>query len=127
MMYPHTQERVSAVMQVDMACGAKGDQIFFAIVPGSAAKLFVVNLKTGHCATRLASPPVTTQHLVAELFVQFGIQPQARLLRSDLIHDPFPFTWCRNVCLSSPGRNLKNRKADSRGIEFSESLGLVVL
>jgi hypothetical protein len=105
-----------------VACGAKGDQIFFAIVPGLAAKLFVVNLKIGHCATRLASPPVTTKHLVAEPFVQFGIEPQAELLRSDPIHDAFPFTWCRNACLSSPGRNLKNRKADCKrisGFSFS--------
>jgi hypothetical protein len=35
-------------MQVGVACSAKGDQIFFAIVTGSAAKFLVVNLKVGH-------------------------------------------------------------------------------
>jgi hypothetical protein len=43
-----TQAHLSAVMQVGVACSAKGDQIFFAIFTGSAAEFFVVNLKVGH-------------------------------------------------------------------------------
>jgi hypothetical protein len=42
------QAHLSAVMQVGVACSAKGDQIFFTIVTGSAAKFLVVNLKVGH-------------------------------------------------------------------------------
>ena len=43
-----TYRRISAVMQVGVARSAKGDQIFFAIVTGSAAEFLVVNLKIGH-------------------------------------------------------------------------------
>jgi hypothetical protein len=39
---------LSAVMQAGVACSAKGDQVFFAIVAGSAAKILVVDLKVGH-------------------------------------------------------------------------------
>ena len=42
------------------------------------------------------------------------MEPQAGTFRSDPIHDAFSVTWCRNVRLSSPGRNLKNRKADCK-------------
>ena len=51
---------LSAVMQVGVARGAKGDQIFFAIVSGSIAKLFVVDLEVGPSATRLTSPTIAT-------------------------------------------------------------------
>jgi hypothetical protein len=97
-----------------MALPAYGNQVLLGVVAGVAAELFVMEFESGHCAARLASPPITTKHLVTELFVELGIKPQARLLRSDLIHDAFSFTWCRNVRLSSPERNLKNRKADCR-------------
>jgi hypothetical protein len=36
----------------------EGNQILARIITGVAAKLFVVNLKVGHCAARLASPTV---------------------------------------------------------------------
>jgi hypothetical protein len=56
-----------------MASRAKSDQVLLAIVPRLAAKLFVVNLKIGHRAARLASPAVPPEHLVAKLLVQLGI------------------------------------------------------
>ena len=40
-------------------------------------------------AARLTSPAIAAQHFIAELFVQLGIEPQARLLWSRLIHDEF--------------------------------------
>ena len=58
-----------------MACITKSNQIFFAIVTGSAAKFLVVNLKVGHLSAYLASPTVAAQHLVPELLVQNGVQP----------------------------------------------------
>jgi hypothetical protein len=45
-------------MQIGVTCGAKGDQIFFAIVTGLAAEFFVMDFKIRHCATRLASPAI---------------------------------------------------------------------
>ena len=52
-----------------------------------AAEFLVVNLEIRHCAAQLASPTVAAQYLVAELFVQGGVKPQARSLWSDAIHD----------------------------------------
>ena len=106
-----------------MANSTQCYQILLRIVAGLAAKLFVMNFKAGHCATRLASPAVATQHLMAQTVVLFGIQPQACMLRSEHSHDAFSVTWCRNVRFSLPGRNLKNRNADcKRTSELSFSI-----
>ena len=59
----------SAVMQVGVACSAKGDQIFFAIFARLAAELFVMNLQVRHSSAELASPAVAAQHLLTELLV----------------------------------------------------------
>jgi len=40
-----------------------------------AAELFVVNLKIGHCPTRLTAPGVAPQHLLTEVLVGRGIKP----------------------------------------------------
>jgi hypothetical protein len=56
-----------------MAFAAQRDQVRLRIVPGAAAKPFVVNFKIGHRATRLASPTVAAEHLVAQLVVQFPV------------------------------------------------------
>ena len=105
-----------------MACRTKCNQILLRIVAGLAAEFFVMDFKIGHCATRLASPAVAMQHLVAQIVVLAGLEPQRCTFRSDPSYNAFSVTWCRNVCLSSPGRNLKNRKADCKRIsEFSFS------
>ena len=105
-----------------MALPAYGNQVLLGVVAGVAAEPFVMDFEVGHRAAKLTSPAIPPKYTVAELFEQLGIKPQARLLRSDLTHDAFSFAWCRNVCLSSPGRNLKNRKADCKrtsGFSFS--------
>jgi hypothetical protein len=61
--------RLSAAMQGGVACSAKGDQIFFAIVAGVTPELFVMNLQVGHASAELASPAVAAQHLLMELLV----------------------------------------------------------
>ena len=76
-------------MHGGMAFTAEGDQILLGIVPGLAAKLFVVNFKVGHRAARLASPAVPAEHLVAKLIVQFGIQAQTCELWSEAVHEAF--------------------------------------
>jgi hypothetical protein len=98
-------------MHSGVACRTERNQVLLRVVAGVAAEFFVVDFEVGLRATQLTSETVAKRHLVAELFVQFVIKPQERLLRSFLIHDAFSVTWCRNVCLSSPGRNLKKRKA----------------
>jgi len=57
-------------MQIGMARSAECDQVFFAIVAGVAAELFVMNFQVGHRSAELASPAVTAQHLLPELLVQ---------------------------------------------------------
>jgi hypothetical protein len=46
------------VVQGGVARSAKCDQIFFAIVAGVAAELFVMNFQVGHASAELASPAV---------------------------------------------------------------------
>jgi hypothetical protein len=74
----------------------------------------VVDLKVGHRAARLASPTISAEDLCAQLFINVGLEPQGCAFWSDPIHDTFSVTWCRNVCFSSPCRNLKNRNADCK-------------
>ena len=102
----------STVVYSGVACSAKRDQVFFRIIAGMAAKSFVVDLKIGNCAARLASPAIPAQHFVAEFLVEPGFQPQTLLFWSNPVHDAFSAKWSRNAFLSSPGRNLKNRKID---------------
>jgi hypothetical protein len=73
-----------------MASGAKRNQILLGIITGLAAKFLVMNLKVRHRAAGLASPAVSVQHMVVELFVQSGIKMEARPPWSDAIHDAFP-------------------------------------
>ena len=63
-----------------VATRAKRNQVFFRIITGLAAEFFVVNFKMRLGATRLASPAIAAQDLVAELVVQLRIKPQARTL-----------------------------------------------
>lgn len=97
-----------------VTCGTECSQVLLGVVACLAAELFVVNFQFGHRAARLASPAISSQHLVAELFVQSGVKPQSRLFWSDTIHDAFSAKWSRNVFLASPGRNLKKRKIDCK-------------
>jgi len=70
-----------------MAPRAKSDQVLLGIVPGLAAKLFVVNFKIGHRSARLASPRVAAEHLGTKLVIQFAVQAKAWVLWSDTIHE----------------------------------------
>jgi hypothetical protein len=72
-----------------MAFRAEGDQILLGIVARVAAKLFVVNLKIGHVAARLASPAVPAERLSAKLVIQFGVQAEAFGLWSAAVHERF--------------------------------------
>jgi hypothetical protein len=55
----------SATVRTGMTFSTERDQILAAIITGVTTKVFVVNLKIGHCAARLASPTIATQHLIA--------------------------------------------------------------
>jgi hypothetical protein len=109
-------------MYTGVTANTEGNQILARIVAGLAAKLFVVDLKLGHRTARLASPTISAEDLVAQLFINVGLEPQGCAFWSDLIHDAFSVTWCRTVCLSSSVRNLKNRNAYCKrtsGFSFS--------
>jgi len=62
-------------MRFGVACSAKGNQVLLRIVAGVAPKFFVVNLKIGHRAARLASPAIASEHQAPKLFIQIGIEP----------------------------------------------------
>src|SRR5713101_6913737 len=97
-----------------MASGTQRDQVLLGVISGPAAKFFVVNLQVRSGPTALASPAISTQHLLPESFIQLGIKPQARALGSNAVHDAFSVTSCRKAWRCSPGRNLKNRDIDCR-------------
>jgi hypothetical protein len=68
-------------MQSRVANAAKRNQVLLRIVTSPAAEFLVVDLKVGQCAARLASPTVAAEHLLAQLFIQFLIEPQACTFR----------------------------------------------
>jgi len=49
---------------------AERDQVLFRIVPGMAAKLFVVNLQIRHRAARLTPPTITAQYLLLKTLIR---------------------------------------------------------
>jgi hypothetical protein len=101
---------------------AKRNQILLGIVPGVAAKLFVVDPQIDHGAARLAPPSIPSQYVLAEPFVRLGVKPQSMLLRLEHGHDACLVARCKKVCLSSGGRNLKKRMAQCKrtsGFSFS--------
>jgi hypothetical protein len=68
------------VVHSSVACGAERNQVLLRVVSGLAAEFLVVNFQVGHRATRLASPAIPLEYLVAKLFVQGGNKPQPRPL-----------------------------------------------
>ena len=70
-----------------MTSRAQRNQVVLGIVPGSAAKLFVMNLKIRKAAAGLTSPSIPLQDFSTELLVGFGRKPQTGMFRSDRIHE----------------------------------------
>ena len=100
----------------------KRNQIVFRIVARLAPEFLVVNLEVRHGSAGLASPGITTQHLLPQFLVRFCCESDARLFRNNSIHEAFSLAWCRNACFSSPGRNLNNCTIDcsiTSGLPFS--------
>src|SRR5437660_5235611 len=60
-----------AAVQVSMTSRAQRNQVVLGIVPGSAAKLFVMNLKIRKAAAGLTSPSILLQYRPTELRVGF--------------------------------------------------------
>ncbi len=52
------------------------DQVFLRIFARVAREIFMVDLKVGHRAARFASTSISTEDLVAQLFVNLGSEPQ---------------------------------------------------
>ena len=87
-------------MHASVAFGTECYQILLRIIAGLAAEFFVMDFKIGHCATRLASPAIATQHLAAEsvvlardraagAYVSVGLESR-RLLNNE-VHKFVPF------------------------------------
>jgi hypothetical protein len=68
-------------MHSGVACGTNRNQLLLPVVAGLATKLLVMNFEVEHCATRLASPTVATQHLVAKSVVQLRIDANPCMFR----------------------------------------------
>jgi len=58
-------------MYAGVACRAQRNQVRLGVIARVAPKIFMVDLKVGHRAARLASPAIATEHLMAQPFVQF--------------------------------------------------------
>src|ERR1017187_9647418 len=102
-----------------VACGAERDEVFFGIVARLATKLFVMDFQVRHRAARLTSPAIATQHLLPQTLVRNRIQPQAREFWASPAHDACSLRVPRNVCLCSPGRNLKNLVIENSSVSGS--------
>lgn len=88
---------------------AKSDQVLFCVIAGPTAELLVVNLKLLHGPTGLTPPVIPLQYLQAQLVICIGVQSQARLLGSYLVHDACGKIDCKNARCCCVGKNLKNR------------------
>jgi len=64
-----------------MAREAERDQVFFGVMTGVAAKLFVMDFQVCHCAAKLTPPPIATQDLLAMIVVRNRIQSRPHGLR----------------------------------------------
>jgi hypothetical protein len=95
-------------VQGQVAVAAQRDQVLLRTIPGWTPKLLVMNLEVLQAPAGLTSPSIALQDFSTKLLVQFGIQAQALLLRSNLTHDAFRRACARNACRCSLGRNLKN-------------------
>lgn len=79
-------------MDLGVASIAQRDQVLLRILAGVAPKSSMVHLKVAHRATRLTSPAVATEHLVAESVVLVRLEPQGRTFRLNPTHDAFSVT-----------------------------------
>ena len=59
---------------------AECNEILFGVIPQSATRAEVVDLKILCGAAVLAAPPIAREHLAGELAIRFGFKPQSRRL-----------------------------------------------
>ena len=74
-------------MYVAVTGRAQRNQVVLGIVPGSAAELFVMNLKIRKAAAGLTSPSVPLQDFSTELLVRFGRKPPTGMFAPNRIHE----------------------------------------
>ncbi len=65
-----------ASMNMGVAIGTHGDQVFFLVSTSSAAKPNVMDLQSMSCATELAAPPVALEHGSLQFAVGISIEPR---------------------------------------------------
>jgi len=93
-------------MQGQVAVAAQRDQVLLRIISGLTAKFLVMSLEVLQAPAGLTSPSIPLQDFSTKLLVQFWIQSQAWLLRTNLTHDAFSRRFSRKACCCSPGKNL---------------------
>ena len=69
-------------VNVLMALDAKSYEILSRIIAQSTSRTNVMDLKSLHASTRLATPAVSLQDFTAELAIGFSIKLQARPFRA---------------------------------------------
>jgi hypothetical protein len=74
-------------MQGQVAVAAQRDQVLLRIIPGLTAKFLVMDLEVLQAPAGLTSPSIPLQDFSTKVLVQFRIQSQAWLLRSNPTHD----------------------------------------
>jgi len=77
----------SAAVQTFMTDRAQRDQVVLGIVPGSAAELFMMDLKISKAPAGLTSPSIPVQDRPTELLVRSGRKPQAGMFGPNRIHE----------------------------------------
>jgi len=106
-------DQLNAAVQLRVAFTAKSNKVPLAIIAAATAELLMMDFQIRHRAAALAAPAISPQHLLTQLLVFTRVKPDARLLRTNLLHDAnFCATAFRNACWCSPGKNLKKRSME---------------
>lgn len=95
-------------MDFFVAFPANCDQVRLGIGPAQTPELLMMNFEVRHGSAKLTAPSIPPEHLQAQFFTGFGIEPQPWLSWSNAVHDVFGKSDSRNVCCCASGSSLKN-------------------
>ena len=91
-------------MHGSVTSSAEGNQVLFGVIAKSASGANAMNLEFGRAAAVLAAPAVPLQHLLAQLTVGLGDEPEAWTAREQASHGTF-LSCSKNCCCCGRGRN----------------------
>ena len=91
-------------MSPSVAISAKRNEVVLRVVAALATKHSMMDLKIGHCATGLASPAVSLEHLAMELPVSLGYKSEPGPFGKYRFHEAFVCSSARNASFCVFGR-----------------------